>query len=40
MKIDSTSFGRIVISGQEYDNDVYIFADTSIKERPRSHTGR
>jgi hypothetical protein len=38
MKIDGTSFGRIVIDSQQYDNDVYIFADTSIKERPRSHT--
>ena len=38
MKIDRSSFGKIVIEGQNYDNDVYILADETVKERPRSHT--
>ncbi len=38
MKIDSTSFGKIVIDGQEYKYDVFVFADGSIRERQREHT--
>ncbi|MBW3012565.1 hypothetical protein KY311_05235 [Candidatus Woesearchaeota archaeon] len=37
MKIDSTSFGKIVIEGQEFAHDVWIFADGSIRHRDKNH---
>ncbi|MGC9454626.1 MAG: MTH938/NDUFAF3 family protein [Phycisphaerae bacterium] len=37
--IDGTQFGSIRIDGTTYDNDVWIFADGTIRSRDRSLSG-
>jgi hypothetical protein len=38
MKIDSFTFGNILISGKKYDHDVIVSWDGEIRERESSHT--
>ena len=37
MKIDGTSFGSIIIDGEQISHDIWIFNDESIERRNRNH---